>query len=184
MLLPPAFAAVTRALQQLVHTATPPATEVTALSLADAGAASPQSRVNLFLYRISADAALRNQRTARAGKTVTPALELRYLVTAYESPTRAIGQTEHDLLWTTLNAMQSMPHLAVPALGDNVAVRIESENMDVGSLTALWQAARTGLRASLAYTVHLPELAPLDLPVTASLEDIRKIRLERLGGNG
>lgn len=182
MLLPPAFAAVTRSLQQLVHTATPPATEVTALSLADAAAASPQSRVNLFLYRVSADAALRNQRTARVGKTVTPALELRYLVTAYESPTRAIGQTEHDLLWTTLNAMQSTPHLIVPALGENVAVRIEADNLDISAISALWQAARTGLRASLAYTVHLPELAPLDLPVTASLEEIRKLRLDRLGG--
>ncbi len=182
MLLPPAFAAVTRALQQLVKTAVPTSTEVTALGLAEAAGSSHASRVNLFLYRITSDAALRNQRTARVSKTVTPALELRYLLTAYENPTRAIGQTEEDLLWTSLNVMYATPHVAVPALGRDVAVRIEPENLTIADVAALWQSARTEVRATLAYVIHLPPLQPLEIPASATLEDIRNLRLDRLGG--
>lgn len=181
MLLPPAFAAVTRSLQNLVHTAVPATTEVTSLALADAASSSHQSRVNLYFYRVTRDPAHRIQRSNRPGKTISPALELRYLVTAYANPTLAIGQTEADLLWTTLNVMHDKPHVIVPALGKNVAVRIEAEDLPVSDLTALWQAARTSFRASLAYVVHLPELPALDLPLATTIEEVRKKRLERLG---
>ncbi len=184
MYLPPALSAVTRSLQNLMHAAVPPTTEVTHLSLADAATSSHQSRVNLFLYRISTDPTFRKQRTSRPNKTISPPLEVRYLVTAYENPTRAIGQSEAELLWTALNAFHAKPHLAVAALGRDVAVRIEGEDLSLLELASIWQAAGTGFRAALPYVVHLPELAALDLPPVASMDKIRETRLDRLGTGG
>lgn len=106
---------------------------------------------------------------------------MRYLVTAYENPTQAIGQSESELLWTALNAFHAKPHLAVPALGSDVSVRIEVEDLGVNDLASIWQAAGTGFRVSLSYVVYLPELAPLDLPPVASMDQIRETRLNRLG---
>jgi hypothetical protein len=184
MYLPPALSAVTRSLENLVMSAVPPTTEVTHLTLADAASSSHPSRVNVFLYRITTDPTFRKQRTSRPTKTISPPLELRYLVTAYENPARAIGQSEAELLWTALNAFHAKPHLAVPALGRDVVVRIEGEDLGLADLAAIWQASGTGFRASLSYVVHLPELAPIALPPAASMDKVREARLDRLGSGG
>lgn len=185
MILPPALALVTGALQNLIREALPENTEVTAQTPAEAASSPHESRVNLFLHRIAPSTTARSSPVERAGRAGrgSPALELHYLVTAYGNPTRALGQCEPDLLWAAMNAFHASPALAIPALGKDKVVNIVAEDMDSASLCAFWQATKADYRPALTYRVHLPTLSPVPPPPAASPADVRQTRLERLGAN-
>jgi hypothetical protein len=184
MILPSAFTVVTSALQSLVKEAVPEMTEVTALTPPDAASSAHESRVNLFLYRVSPDPTLRSKPGGRSTAVQSPALELRYLVTAYGNPTRAMGQTESDLLWTAFTALHGKALLSIPALGKGKAVKIVPEDLSLDALAALWPATKAEFRPALAFVVHLPALSPIAPPPAASPADVRESRLERLASSG
>lgn len=181
MILPPALAIVTEALQMLIRDSVPETTDVSAHALPDAASSPHESRVNVFLHRISPSTTFRPSDRVRAPAGESPPLELRYLVTAYGNPSRAMGTGELDLLWFAMNAINANPRLPVPALGRDKTVDIVAEDPGAESLAALWQAAQAEFRPSLSYLVRLPPLAPMIPRPYVSAADVREVRLERLG---
>lgn len=181
MILPPALAIVTEALQALIRDSVPETTDVSAYSLPDAASSPHESRVNVFLHRISPSTTFRPADRVRAPAGESLPLELHYLVTAYGTPSRAMGMGELDLLWFAMNALNAYPRLPVPALGREKSIDIVTEIPDAQSLAALWQAAQTGFRPSLSYLVRLPPLMPMIPRPHVSAADVREVRLERLG---
>ncbi|HWS54784.1 MAG TPA: DUF4255 domain-containing protein [Pyrinomonadaceae bacterium] len=165
-----AIAAVTTTLRSLLDRALDaPGVEVTTLP-PDKARTGAGDQVNLFLYQMSVDAALRNApapRQSKPGETAEPplALNLFYLVTAYgANDNDALG---HRLLGQAMSALHDHPLLDRDQIRDATfdelpdsdlhtqveRVRITWQPLGLEDLSKLWTTFQTQFRISAAYQV-------------------------------
>lgn len=192
-----AIAAVTATLRQLIFKAVAPAgaTTVTTLPLDRAATKGGGRRVNLYLYQVSPNAALRNMaipsRTRRGEVGAVPlAINLHYLITVYgdgDSDAQDMNESDHHLLGLALTALHDSPVLDrnrirnatepvdTTALKSDLHEQVEQVKLTMTMLTLeemskLWATFQTQHRLSAAYeaSVVLLEgrnLTPSPLPV-------------------
>ena len=173
--------------------------DVTARPLDNARRSVTGNQLNLFLYQVLPDAALRNQdmpRRTKPGETGYPPLPLAlyYLLTAYsdeEDDTNAhrlLGEAmgvlhDHPLLGAAeiKNATSPIPDLADSDLHEQIErVRITLQPLTFEDMSKLWTTFQTHYRVSAAYQVSVvliestrPPKAPL--PVLKRGEDDRGV---------
>ena len=134
------------------------------------GQADGPGRINLFLYQTEINAAWRNMdmpRQIKPNETGQPplALDLLYLVTAYEREDGATSVIAHRLLGRAMRALHDHPLLGADeiraALADNdladqiERVRITPHQMSVEEFSKLWTTFQVGYRISAAYRVSV-----------------------------
>lgn len=151
------------------------------------GQADGPGRVNLFLYQTQINAAWRNMdmpRQTKPNETGQPplALDLYYLLTAYEREDGDVSVIAHRLLGRAMRVLHDHPLLgageirsALPNndLADQIErIRIVPQTMSVEEFSKLWTTFQVGYRISAAYHVSvvlidstLPSHTPL--PVLA-----------------
>jgi hypothetical protein len=148
--------------------------EVTARPLDNARRSTTGHQLNLFLYQVLPDAALRNQdmpRQVKSGETGYPPLPLMlyYLLTAYsddEDDTaahRLLGAAmsvlyDHPLLGAAeiKNATTPIADLAVSNLHEQIErVRITLQPLTFEDMSKLWTTFQTHYRVSAAYQVSV-----------------------------
>jgi Pvc16 N-terminal domain len=151
------------------------------------GQADGPGRVNLFLYQTQINAAWRNMdmpRQIKPNETGQPplALDLYYLLTAYERDDGDASVMAHRLLGRAMRVLHDHPLLgageirsALPNndLADQIErIRIIPQTMSVEEFSKLWTTFQVGYRISAAYHVSvvlidstLPSRTPL--PVLA-----------------
>lgn len=127
-------------------------------------------RVNLFLYQTQINAAWRNMdlpNRVRPNETGQPplALDLYYLLTAYERDDGDPSVIAHRLLGRAMRALHDHPLLGADeirtALADNdladqiERIRISPQPMSVEEFTKLWTTFQVGYRISAAYHVSV-----------------------------
>lgn len=173
--------------------------EVTARPLDNARRSATGNQLNLFLYQVLPDAALRNQdmpRLTKPGETGHPPLPLMlyYLLTAYsddEDDTnshRLLGQAmgvfhDHPLLGAAeiRNATSPIAELADSDLHEQAErVRIALQPITFEDMSKLWTTFQTHYRVSAAYQVSVVLIestrAPrTPLPVLKRGEDDRGV---------
>jgi len=173
--------------------------EVTARPLDNARRSTTGNQLNLFLYQVLPDAALRNQevpRRAKPGETGYPPLPLvlYYLLTAYsddEDDTNAhrlLGEAmgvlhDHPLLGAEeiKNATSPIPELADSDLNEQIErVRITLQPLTFEDMSKLWTTFQTHYRVSAAYQVSVVEIESrrrprTPLPVLKRGEDDRGV---------
>ncbi len=173
--------------------------EVTARPLDNARRSTTGHQLNLFLYQVLPDAALRNQdmpRQIKSGETSYPALPLMlyYLLTAYSddeddtSAHRLLGAAmgvlhDHPLLGAPeiKNATTPIADLATSNLHEQIErVRITLQPLTFEDMSKLWTTFQTHYRVSAAYQVSVvliestrPTKTPL--PVLKRGEDDRGV---------
>ncbi len=134
------------------------------------GQADGPGRINLFLYQTQMNAAWRNQdmpRQIKPNETGQPplALDLYYLVTAYERDDGDASVIAHRLLGRAMRMLHDHPLLGADeirtALTDNdladqiERVRITPQPMSVEEFSKLWTTFQVGYRISAAYQVSV-----------------------------
>ena len=139
--------------------------------------------INLLLYHTQYNAAWRNQdmpRQVNPGETGRPplALDLYYLVTAYEKEDGDPNVTAHQLLGRAMSVLHDHPVLGTEeinaALADNdlgnqiERLRIAPQPMSLDEVSKLWMIFQSSYRISAAYQVSVvlidstqPARAPL-----------------------
>jgi hypothetical protein len=132
-----------------------------------AAVAGGGSSFNLFLYRISIDANLRN-RPLDAGQTPPVWLSLYYLLTAFDGP-ESDSTVAHRLLsrgMVALNAMSVIrPDPTITALASNPdPLRLTFDDADVDMLSKVMQGTDEKYRVSAAFQVRPVMLASTDAP--------------------
>ncbi|MFY9553200.1 MAG: DUF4255 domain-containing protein [Blastocatellia bacterium] len=173
--------------------------EVTARPLDNARRSTTGNQLNLFLYQVMPDAALRNQdmpRQTKPGESGQPPLPLtlHYLLTAYsddEDDTnahrllgRAMGVLhDHPLLGASeiRNATQPIPDLTDSDLHQQLErVRITLQPLSFEEMAKLWTTFQTHYRVSASYQISVvliestrPTRTPL--PVLQRGEDDRGV---------
>lgn len=173
--------------------------EVTARPLDNARRSTTGHQLNLFLYQVLPDAALRNQdmpRRTKPGETGFPPLPLMlyYLLTAYSddeddtSAHRLLGEAmgvlhDHPLLGAAeiRNATSPVADLADSDLHEQVErVRIALQPLTFEDMSKLWTTFQTHYRVSASYQVSVvliestrPPRTPL--PVLKRGEDDRGV---------
>jgi hypothetical protein len=193
-----AIAAVTATLRSLLVRGVG-ISEVTARPLDNARRSTTGNQLNLFLYQVLPDAALRNQdmpRRTKPGETGYPPLPLilYYLLTAYsddEDDTNAhrlLGEAmavlhDHTLLGAAeiRNATSPIADLADSDLHEQIErVRINLQPLTFEDMSKLWTTFQTHYRVSAAYQVSVvliestrPPRTPL--PVLKRGEDDRGV---------
>lgn len=152
---PSSFTFVTQSIADLLHPALPKGVELTSLPASRAGRLKRGSkgRVNVWLYRIEPNIAIRNL-TPRPVEAPLPrtrtAFELHYLITAFTNPTTAAGSGAEHLLEQAVRALEERPVLTVE--GGNIQVVYDSVSLP--ELTALWLAAKAEFQLSAAYVAR------------------------------
>lgn len=163
------IAAATLALAKLLRDQLPGA-QVTTLPLVEAGqfAGTPGvvSRVNVWLWRVQRNNALRNSLPGPDGNRQRPAmnLDLHYLITAYGKVAANDPLPDERLLGAVLSTLEDSPILTAAAMtavvpppanppgwGDALLV---PEEMSTADLTALFSASREAVRPALFYVVR------------------------------
>ena len=184
---PAAIAAVTATLTQLLQGAVDTNHDINATVTAhppDAARKGVQeNQINLFLYRISIDAAWRNQDppAIRPGETGQPPLPLvlSYLVTTYGEDDQEI--LAHRLLGIAMAAMHDRPVLSRTAIagltGDAGGsgldqqvqrVRITPDPRPQDEISRMWATFGTGYRLSVSYdaaVVLIDSSRPVESPM-------------------
>jgi hypothetical protein len=197
-----AIAAVTSTLRNLVSRAVNadvPGAQVTARPPDKARQATAGNQVNLFLYRTSIDAALRNEDppNVRPGEGAAPPLPLvlSYLVTAYgENDDELLS---HQLLGSAMRILHDQPVLSADDIRTAIdgrdagvqveRVRITPHPIPLDEVSRLWATFQTGYRISASYDAAVvvidsrrPARAPI--PVLARGQgDIGPVTLLSLG---
>jgi hypothetical protein len=129
-------------------------------------------QLNLFLYQIAYDGALRNMplpQTVKPGETGFPplALTLYYMITAYGPDTEDEVLNSHQLLGQAMNVLHDHPLLGageIQAATTNAGIpsdlhhqieriRITPQPMPLDEMTKLWTTFQTNFRISAAYQV-------------------------------
>lgn len=193
-----AIAAVTATLRSLLMRGVG-IQEVTARPLDNARRSATGNQLNLFLYQVLPDAALRNQdmpRRTKPGESAYPPLPLvlYYLLTAYsddEDDTNAhrlLGEAmgvlhDHPLLGAAEieNATAPIHDLAASDLHEQIErVRITLEPLTFDHMSKLWTTFQTHYRVSAAYQISVVLIestrAPrTPLPVLKRGEDDRGV---------
>lgn len=152
---PSSFAFVTQSIAGLLRETLPTAVETTTLAVSKAGQLKRGSkgRVNVWLYRIEPNIAIRNL-TPRPVEALLPrtrtAFELHYLITALASPTAAAGPAAELLLEVAVGALEERPVLTIE--GSNIQVVYDS--VSLSELTALWLAVKSEFQLSAAYVAR------------------------------
>ena len=176
MNMPSGIAAVTLGFRDLIKTAMPPKVEVSTLPPAKGQKfvrrAGLLARVNVALYRISTHAVGRNTPPSRRGSSAAdepqrPALDLRYLVTAYGTASPAQEHSTERLIEAAYGAIHRQPILtsadlasALPSAAGtrpNISARITEEELPLADLALLFSAMRAEYRPTSAYVVALSE---------------------------
>jgi hypothetical protein len=184
---PAAIAAVTATLTQLLQAAVDANTginaNVTAHPPDTARKGVQDNQINLFLYRISIDAAWRNQDppSIRPGETGQPPLPLvlSYLVTTYGEGDQEI--LAHRLLGIAMAAMHDRPLLSRAQIGRLVGdaagsgldeqvqrVRITPDPRPQDEISRMWATFGTGYRLSVSYdaaVVLIDSGRPVETPM-------------------
>ena len=159
--------------------------EVTARPLDNARRSATGHQLNLFLYQVLPDAALRNQdmpRQTKPGEKAYPPLPLMlyYLLTAYSddeddtSAHRLLGEAmgvlyDHPLLGATeiKNATSPIAELSDSNLHEQIErVRINLEPLTFKEMSQLWTTFQTHYRVSAAYQVSVVLIESTRLPKT------------------
>ena len=163
-----------------------------------AGDIEGANRVNLFLYHTQLNAAWRNQdlpRQVKPGETAPPplALDLHYLITAYERDPTATSVVPHRLLGRALGTLHDHPLLGAQEIkaalpGSDLEnqierVRITPHSLSVEELSKLWVIFQTEYRLSAAYQVSLVLIestrgTKAPLPVLSRGQDDRGVSAE------
>jgi hypothetical protein len=165
-----AIAAVTATLTNMIQSAvsadaTVSSAKVTAHAPDVARQGTTGNQVNLFLYRISIDAAWRNQdppsiRPGEVGQPPLP-LVLSYLITAYGENDDEI--LAHRLLGIAMSVLNDTPVLprsqiasALPAPGSDLQYQVERVRMTPDprpqdEISRMWTTFGTGYRLSVSY---------------------------------
>jgi hypothetical protein len=166
-----AVAAVTTTLRSLLTTALNGVVSVTARPL-DEARQTAIDQINLFLYQVTHNAALRNTpmpMQTKPGESGHPplALSLYYLVTAYgqnnedASAHRLLGQVmgalhDHPLLHPDEIRSATQASLPDSDLHTQVErVRVTAQPMSTEEMSKLWAAFQTQFRISAAYQVSV-----------------------------
>jgi hypothetical protein len=165
-----AIAAVTATLTNMIQAAVAvdpvvSSATVTARAPDRARQGAPVNQVNLFLYRLSIDAAWRNQDppSARPGESAQPPLPLvlSYLITAYGEGDDEI--LAHRLLGIVMGVLNDRPVLsrsliagALPPPGSDLQnqverVRITPDPRPQDEISRMWTTFNTGYRPSAVY---------------------------------
>lgn len=129
-------------------------------------------QLNLFLYQIAYDGALRNMpvpQTLKPGETGFPplALTLYYMITAYGPDTEDEALNSHQLLGQAMNVLHDHPLLGageIQAATTNAGIpsdlhhqieriRITPQPMPLDEMTKLWTTFQTNFRISASYQV-------------------------------
>jgi hypothetical protein len=134
------------------------------------GQADGAGRVNLFLYQAQHNAAWRNRdlphqvRPGESGASAL-ALDLFYLLTAYERTEGDVTVLAHRLLGRAMRVLHDHPTLGADeirsALVDNdladqiERVRITPQPLSIDEASKLWTMCQTGYRISSAYQVSV-----------------------------
>jgi hypothetical protein len=131
-------------------------------------ATTTTNQLNVFLYHILPNAALRNMDMpprVRNGETAMPplALNLYYLITAYGRDNDAGGPFSHRLLGRAMSVLADHPVLGPDeirlALAGNdlwsqiERIRITQQPLPQDELSKLWTGFQTGFRLSMAYEI-------------------------------
>ena len=179
-----AIEAVTLALRSLLQ---PVAPSVTARALDRARTSVTGRQLNLFLYEVVPNPALRNIEppAARSSSGLHPplALDLRYLLTAYgESDDE---DTAHRLLAEAMLVLHDAPMLAPSRLEGVLAdagvhlqferVRLTPVRLPTEEVSKLWTAFQTNFRLSVAYEASVV-LIDTQAPGRSALPVLRRGR--------
>jgi hypothetical protein len=152
---PSSFAFVTQSIADLLRPALPAGVETTTLVVSKAGRLKRGSkgRVNVWLYRIEPNIAIRNLAPrpveAPLPRTQT-AFELHYLITAFANPTAAAGPAAEPLLEGAISALEERPVLTI----GNSNIQVVYDAVSLSELTALWLAAKAEFHLSAAYVAR------------------------------
>jgi hypothetical protein len=164
-----AIAAVTAALQNLLFRALQgenPGVRVTAKPLDQARHGDGPNQVNLFLYEVRHNAALRNQELPRQGRPgesapLPLAINLHYLLTIYSQGDD--GAESHKLLGKAMLALHDHAVLSPSEIRDALPgndlhqqterVRITPEPLALEEMSKLWNNAQAQYRLSVGYQV-------------------------------
>lgn len=127
---------------------------------------------NLFLYRISVDANLRN-RPLDAGQAPPLWLVLHYLLTAFDGP-ESDSTVAHKLLSRGMLALNAMSVIRPDATNTVLAsnpdpLRLTFDEADVEMLSKIMQGSDEKYRVSAAFQVRPVMLAPTDAPPAYAL---------------
>lgn len=130
------------------------------------------SSFNLFLYRISVDASLRN-RPLDAGQATPLWLVLHYLLTAFDG-IESDSSAAHRLLGRAMLALDAMavlrPDASNLALARNPEpLRLSFDEADVEMLSKIMQGSDEKYRVSTAFQVRPVMLASIDAPPAYAL---------------
>lgn len=168
-----AIGAVTQMLQTKITAKTGVNTAVGRPDLA-ASASSEGAKLNLFLYQVAFDGALRNF-SLDNGQPPPLWVALHYLITAFDSARDSDSVDAHKLLGRGLAALQELnfmrPNPASPADAPLVSnpepLKITFDSADVEMLSKIMQGTDEKYRISAAFQVRPVMLMPDALPAYA-----------------
>ncbi len=187
---------VSEALRNLLEAQMTPATKVTLLSPGDAS--SQQTRVNLFLFRVTKHPQLHNRdwqpKPGDPGRIVFPplALNLFYLLTPFApvDPQTGLADT-HGVLGEAMRVLHEnaiVPQSFLPADLAPGEVKVTLATADIEELSKVWTALSKEFRLSAVYEVSYLDIAAkqqLPMPkrvVRAASEVKATARFPQIGG--
>jgi len=169
---PLAIAATTATLRRLLESGLDGASIPVVTLPPDRAKTAPESEengwLNLFLYNTQLNGAWRNQPLpgqVRPGENGQPplALDLFYLITAYDHPSGETPVDAHELLGRAMSTLHDHPLLGRKEIADALAgtgledqierVRITPHPLSVDELSKLWVIFQTEYRISAVYQV-------------------------------
>ena len=164
-----AMAAVTATLRNLLQTGIESVVggfTVTTRDLDRARTNNTGNQLNLFLYHVVLNSAWRNQempRQAPAGDLAQPplALDLFYLLTAYEADSAEPNVIDHQILGRAMALLHDHPLLGATEIDNALAgtglqnqferIRITPQPLSLEEISKLWSGFQTSYRLSVAY---------------------------------
>lgn len=129
-------------------------------------------RVNLFLYKTSINAVLRNLdwrvKPGDSARLLAPplSLNLSYIVTAAAPNDAVTGETTtHELLGDAMRVFHQFPVVPPIYLADDLKtateeIRVNLENADLQELTSIWTTFGQPYRLSVVYQVSVVQIDP------------------------
>ncbi len=157
---------VTESLKSLLEAQMTPATDVTLLSPAEKS--SHNTRINLFLYRVTPNAHLNNQdwrpKPGTTNQLVAPPLTLNlyYLLTAYAPVDPNSGLVDaHGLLGEAMRVLHENAILPQAVLESGLkpgSVKVTPTSLDMEEISKIWLALQQDFQLSAGYEVSYVEV--------------------------